>query len=176
MNTEIELKFEIDSTFDTSSLGFGKREHQLTVMYDKDGYLEDYDARLRLRKTGDRAKLSYKKPLTRFGIKREIEIEVDVGSFSEAEALLMVLGYQPVSSYEKYRSVAVRDGVELMLDEYPFATYLEIEGKEVKIKKVAKDLGLKGNITKSCDTLFREWRIKNNLKPTPHMRFDDYDK
>lgn len=67
--------------------------------------------------------------------------------------------------------------VKLDLDEYPFANFLEIEGEEDSVKKVASNLGfdLSAALTKACDTLFTEWRAAKGLVMKPHMRFEDYD-
>jgi len=94
------------------------------------------------------------------------------------QKILGQLEFEPVSSYERFRTEFVKDKVKFTIDEYPFANFLEIEGKEDKILAFAKELGFSvtDNITEPCDTLFVEWRIKNGLKPTSHMIFGKYDK
>lgn len=192
---EIELKFKIEKPFEVvrklKRLGFlcsyyEDQRHQETIMYDNaDKIMEKKDSRLRVRKREKlNIQVSYKKPITREGIKKEIEHEITIYA-GEEESFMKILeemGFAPVSSYEKYRTTLTTttpttgNKVKAEIDEYPFATYLEIEGSEEEIKKVAKELGLdmKDNITKSCDDLFAEWRKERGLKPKANMRFSDY--
>ena len=129
---EIELKFEVDEEFAAElhrRYSFGDYLYQLTVMFDKENELQGVDARLRLRKTGELVTLDYKKPLSRFGVKQELEKTIRVDSFENAEAILRLLNYFPVSSYEKYRARKEIDGQEVAIDKYPFAVFVEIEGE-----------------------------------------------
>lgn len=185
---EIEYKFEISSDGITDirskllDLHFEERlprTHELTVMYDNpQEMMQITDGRVRLRKTGDKTQISYKKPLTREGVKREIEHQTDVGDFGVMEEILEAMDFRRKSSYERYRTIFHSGNVEVMIDEFPFATYLEIEGPDDEIRDVAKDLDLdtNNNLTDSCDTLFTQWREARDLKPTLHMTFSNYDK
>ena len=85
--------------------------------------------------------------------------------------------FTPTTSYERYRTT-LTNKVKATIDEYPFTTFLEIEGDEDEIKRVAGELklDLKDNLTDPCDTLFQKWRKKMGLDFKPHMLFDDYDK
>lgn len=186
---EIELKFgvvseEIKKYMDRMvGLGFvfGDRRYEKTVMYDNPGTLMQIsDGRVRLRKIGEETEFSYKKPITRNGIKKEIEYEVTTSNFEITEKILENMEYLPVSSYERYRVTGFNKdkSIKLTIDEFPFANYIEIEGNEEKIKKIALNLGLKieKNITKSCDTLYQEWRKDKGLIFAPHMLFEGFDK
>lgn len=185
---EIEYKFEItpgeideirSRLFD---LGFAEhlpRTHELTVMYDNpQEIMQITDGRVRLRKTGEKTQISYKKPLTREGVKREIEHQTDVGNFGVMEEILEAMDYRRKSSYERYRTIFQGGNVEVMIDEFPFAIFVEIEGSDGDIGAVAEKLGfdLLKNLTESCDTLFTKWREERGLKPALHMTFDGYDK
>lgn len=184
---EIELKFLIrldDIKKITAFLkkkGFRitqKRTYEKTVMYDNPQQLmRATDGRIRIRIIGKSCEFSYKKPLTRKGIKKEEEYEVVVSDFSKLEKILEKMDFKPVSSYERYRTRLEKDHIEVTIDEYPFALFVEIEGEEEKIKKLAQELGfsLENNLTDSCDTLFQKWRSKKGLPFKPHMRFEDYD-
>lgn len=182
---EVELKFEIAPTIKTllparlKRLGFKKfQDHvfEKTVMYDNNDHLmQTSDGRLRLRSNGKTVELSYKKPLSRKGIKREIEYETEVADQTMMEKILKAAGFHPTTSYERYRTLWIKNNIKVTIDEYPFATFLEIEGDQSTIKQVAVELGfdLKNNLTDSCDTLFTKWRIAHGLTPTPHMVFDE---
>jgi len=188
---EIELKFKIDNVSEMirrlKEIGFFMspfdfQKYQKTVMHDNaDKIMQKKDCRLRVRTAGENnIELSYKKPITREGIKKEIEYEliIDDDDGEEFKKILKEMGFEPVSSYEKYRTTLTRNETKADIDEYPFANYLEIEGSEEEIKKVANELGLdmKDNLTESCDNLFAEWRKERELKPKTNMLFKTYDK
>lgn len=181
---EIELKFEIKKEKTITSrlikLGFkikNKKTYEKTVMFDNPQKLMQItDGRVRLRQTGKKIEFSYKKPLTREGIKKEIEYEVEVSDFKKIVKILEMMKFAQTTSYERYRTEFGKNGVKATIDEFPFATFLELEGSENKIKNIARDLGfnLNDNITDSCDTIFTKRRIAKGLKPISHIRFDDY--
>lgn len=183
---EIELKFEIENTEKIAQalkgLGFvlkRERTYEKTVMYDNPAELMQItDGRVRVRQSGDRVEFSYKKPITREGIKQEIEYEVEVSNFAELERILESMEFTPTTSYERYRTELEKDGVKATIDEFPFVKFLELEGPKDQIKAAAEGLGfaMKDNLTDSCDTLFTKWRQEKGLKPVPHMRFDDYQR
>ncbi len=186
---EIELKFKIEENQINSILenlqrigfSFGhSRFYEKTVMFDnKDKIMQKTDGRIRLRSSGDLIELGYKKPLTREGIKKEIEYEVSVSDFELTEKILKEMGFYPTTSYERYRTLLIDNNkTKVTIDEYPFAVFIEIEGEENKIIEIASklDLNLKKNLTDACDTLFQQWRKERGLPFKPHMRFEDYDK
>lgn len=183
---EVELKFEIKKekieglVSQLKKLGFtaSKRIYEKTVMYDNPQQLmQTTDGRVRLRVTGDKCEFCYKKPLTREGVKKEIEHEVVVSDFDTTEKILGAMEFTSTTSYERYRTT-LTNKVKVTIDEYPFATFLEIEGEEDEIKKVAGELklDLKGNLTDPCDTLFQKWRKERGLGFKPQLLFKDYDK
>mgnify|MGYP001602774502 FL=1 len=184
---EIELKFLIGKDnltdllkcLEKQSFVISKtRIHELSVMYDNsDGLMQKTDGRIRVRQSGDKVELAYKKPISRKGIKKEIEYEVVISDLGDLQAILREMKFEPVSSYERYRTEYVLSNVKIALDEYPFASFIEIEGTESDIINVAKKLNFKltDNLTDSCDTLFTKWREQKGLSPKPHMKFDDYD-
>src|SRR3989344_6705615 len=110
MAEEIELKFEVKDYLNTIQKlmkvsKFKASAYEITVMYDEGKKLFDKDARLRLRKKVDiindkeATEISYKKPLTREGIKIEEEYETSVGNFDEMEQIFANIGFTRVSSY-----------------------------------------------------------------------------
>lgn len=180
---EIELKFEIKNIKKIINqllkLGFKqtkKRTLEKTVMFDNpQGLMQTTDGRIRLRQGGKKIELSYKKPITRNGIKKELEYETEVSYFGETKKILEMMEFTPTTSYERYRTEFEKDGLKATIDEFPFAVFLELEGPENGIKKVAKamDFDLKNNLTDSCDTIFTKRRLAKGLKPINHIKFDN---
>lgn len=186
---EIELKFRIQTEnireltrllkHNNFSLRI-QRTYEKTVMYDNP-YLvmQTTNGRIRLRLSGSRCELSYKRPLARSGVKKEIEYEVRVSDFEVAEKILEMMEFWPVTSYERYRTVftSKNGGVKVAIDEYPFAVFFEIEGKKKNIKRLACKLGfsLKDNLIDPCDTLFQKWRVARSLPFKSHMLFKNYE-
>ena len=85
--------------------------------------------------------------------------------------------FKPNYAYERFRTKYTNGEVEIVLDEFPFANFVEIEGAEDKILAVGERLGLdfKDNINDSCDNLFASWRKEQGLEPTNMMTFDTFD-
>lgn len=70
------------------------------------------------------------------------ELEVEVSDFDTMSLIIQRLGLRPLQIYEKYRETFQFDGVEVVLDELPYGNFVELEGSEKGIKKVAFLLGL----------------------------------
>ena len=181
-NIEIELKFEIRFEEISSyiskleNLGFKNigRVHEMNVMYDNGKQLmQATDGRIRLRKSGDDTRLTYKKPLSRKGVKKEIEYEISVSDFDKTEKILEMMEFKRTTSYERYRTYLDNHNIEVMIDEFPFATFIEIEGEETKIKVIASKLGfsMKDNLTGSCDTIYTKRCISQGISPSLHILF-----
>jgi adenylate cyclase class 2 len=125
------------------------------------------DARASLRATGRIVRLRRREPgeaiLTYKGQKRIVEgirsreeVESAIGDAAALQAILAALGLRPAFRYQKYReSWAWRD-VEIVVDETPIGTYLEIEGPLATIHAAARALGFdpKDYITESYIGLF----------------------
>ena len=105
--------------------------------------LEQSGRMLRLRQD-DRARVTYKANAhADGGLIFRTELEFTVDNFLIAQKLFEALGYQVTISYEKYRRVYRMGEVEVMLDELPLGTFVEVEGpNRVLIKGVAQMLGL----------------------------------
>jgi adenylate cyclase, class 2 len=188
MSIEIEYKFALQVSIPVfvqllADCGYtlGPRDYEKTVMYDNPSQLmQTTDGRVRLRQSGDRYSLSYKKPLpSQPGEpKREIEHETGVGDFVIIDRILRAMDFAPTSSYEKYRTKVNEGAVQITIDEYPYQTFVEIEGDEDKIAAVAKQLGFDVNdhLSLPADTLFNQWRVVRGLPERMHLSFDSYDK
>ena len=99
---------------------------------------------LRLRRTADAVLLTFKGPRSdREGVRSRPEVEVEVKP-SEADALEAILrgvGFQPVFRYQKYRETYRLGELEIVVDETPIGTFLEIEGPPPQIHAAAAALG-----------------------------------
>ena len=70
------------------------------------------------------------------------EIETQVESFEQMALILERLGFPPQQVYEKYRETFHLNGVDLVLDELPYGTFLELEGSEEAIHEMTAVLDL----------------------------------
>jgi|SRR5688572_7483849 len=125
---------------------------------------------LRLRQDTD-ARLTYKSASTNEqGVLSRTEIEFIVEDFEKAKQFLEALDYQPIFSYEKYRTTYAlqpsESPIHIMLDELPYGNFVEIEGETVEsIRQVSDALNLKWKaaIGASYSALFRHVSKTLNL-------------
>jgi adenylate cyclase class 2 len=98
---------------------------------------------LRLRQDS-RARLTFKAPgMTNVhGLYERYEAEVEVSDFETMDVILTRLGYVPSMIYEKYRTTYMLHGAEVVLDEMPYGSFVEIEGDEVSIPYAVAQLAL----------------------------------
>jgi adenylate cyclase class 2 len=99
---------------------------------------------LRLRRDHE-VRLTYKGPPNpRAEVQERQEIEFGVGDFAAARRLLIALGYEVSAIYEKYRTTYRWREVEIVLDELPCGSFIEIEGPGAgAIRCAAEELGLR---------------------------------
>ncbi|MBV9957585.1 MAG: class IV adenylate cyclase [Acidobacteria bacterium] len=98
---------------------------------------------LRLRRVGGRAVLTYKERFpSESSIKHQREDETVVEDAEAMAAILEALGYSPALVYEKRRATWRVNEVEVVLDELPFGSFMEIEGAEQAILAAEKLLEL----------------------------------
>src|SRR5206468_6223443 len=98
---------------------------------------------LRLRRDR-RNRITYKEPPTQRDVDFKImqEYEVEVSDFGQAHAILTKLGFALSLRFEKYRETFTYQGAEIVLDEVPFGTFMEIEGAREVIRELVTALGL----------------------------------
>jgi adenylate cyclase class 2 len=98
---------------------------------------------LRLRRAAGRAVVTFKGPRQERGdgVKSRPEIETDVSDGDAFEAILSALGYRKIFRYQKYRESYHWRDVEIVVDETPIGTFLEIEGPVATIHEAARALG-----------------------------------
>jgi adenylate cyclase class 2 len=98
---------------------------------------------LRLRRAAGRAIVTFKGPRQdrADGVKSRTEIETEVADAEAFDAILRALGYVKVFRYQKYRESYHWRDVEIVVDETPIGTFLEIEGPVTTIHETARALG-----------------------------------
>lgn len=112
------------------------------LLDDEVGSLRKTGSVLRLRRTPEGGTLTYKgaRRLEQ-GIKSREEIETPVGDADALQAMLARLGLRQVFRYQKYRETYEWEGQEIVVDETPIGTFLEIEGDVEGIHRTASALG-----------------------------------
>ncbi|HDJ23927.1 MAG TPA: class IV adenylate cyclase [Candidatus Aminicenantes bacterium] len=148
--TEIEVKIKISSLPDLR-----KKLEELGAEIIKDRYFEDntlYDFKhqelrqkksaLRLRKINKKCFLTFKgPPLKSRSFKIREEYETEVKNEKQTKKILKKIGLKATFTYSKFRTVFKFQRVKLFIDETPIGNFIEIEGKQSDIVKVARQLG-----------------------------------
>ncbi len=119
------------------------RHFEDNVLFDDAaGSLRASGCALRLRRTAAEAIVTYKGPrAAEAGVKSRPEIEVTVGDPDAAQQVLEALGYHKVFRYQKYREAWRWRDAEIVVDETPIGTFLEVEGPVATIHAAAQALG-----------------------------------
>jgi adenylate cyclase class 2 len=171
---EVEIKFLIPDLkaleHKLKDLGFccvTPSTHELNNLYDLPGHkLRRRGELLRLRRYGDKWKLTHKAKGVAGRHKSRAELETSVSDGKQMDAILRALGYSPTFVYEKFRSEWSDSEGHVVLDHTPIGDIAEIEGKSRWIDRTAKALGVssKDYITKSYAELFFDWKRKTKQK------------
>jgi adenylate cyclase class 2 len=103
------------------------------------------------------------------------EYEIEVSDFAQAHTILEKLGFVPALRYEKYRETFTYQGAEIVLDEVPFGTFMEIEASREAIRSIATALGLafEARLVSGYGTIFEAVRSTYNLATT-EMTFEAF--
>lgn len=128
-----------------NSLSFVGRFYEITQQFDhpeisKSFYSLQVDGRFRVRLSKSellsKLKISWKQRLknnksnNKIHREKEVEISLNPDEYNNLMYILNeVIGMKLVESYERYRNVFSNKEVEIVVDEYPFATAIEIESK-----------------------------------------------
>lgn len=75
------------------------------------------------------------------GVRSREEIESEVEDGDAVETILRALGFRPAFRYQKYRECYSWRDAEIVVDETPIGTFLEIEGPIATIHAAARALG-----------------------------------
>ncbi len=109
---------------------------------DASGSLAGAGCLLRVRRTPKGGLLTYKGPRRdREGVKTRREVETTVGDADALQAIVEALGFRRVFRYQKYREVYRWNDVEIVVDDTPIGSFLEIEGTLPGIHEAAAALG-----------------------------------
>lgn len=125
-----------------------------------------------------RARLTYKEPVEQIngGMNTRFEAEVVVDDFDTMTLILGRLGFIPYMVYEKYRTTYTLDDVEIVLDELPYGTFIEIEGAPDAINRMIDKLNLTSarRYIQNYIGLFANIRARRGLTFTD-LTFDNFD-
>ncbi len=151
MAIEIEKKYRLDKKL---LVEMAAKLRELNAVFTADvfeenylhrgGLLDERNAVLRVRKTGDKTLLTYKEKVGTSpdgDFKHKIEFETVVADVAATEHIIEKLGYRLSVVYEKHRKSWHLGNVEVVLDELPFGYYMEIEGAIEDIIEAEKLLG-----------------------------------
>jgi len=101
---------------------------------------------LRLRQDA-RVRLTYKAPPMHDSggsnaVTSRFEAEVTIDDFETMDIILQRLGFHPYVVYEKYRTTYQLGEAEIVLDEMPYGSFIEVEGTADVIESTLAILGL----------------------------------
>ena len=150
------------------------RRLQHDALYDSDGAgLQARRSVLRIRTEDGQSRLTFKGPPqpSRMKLREELETAVEDGGI--LHEVLTRLGFRVWFRYQKYREEF--DGAEAIvaIDETPIGVYIEVEGSEAGIGRVAAALGRSPDayILDSYRGLFAKHRASRGLA-ADHMVFE----
>jgi adenylate cyclase, class 2 len=147
---ESEIKLSVASAEEAQALLVRLGASRVRPRHLEDNLLLDDAARtlaarglvLRVRRTDAAAVLTYKGPRREVdGVKSRTETELEVSDADACLALFEGLGFRPSFRYQKYRETYRWREVEIVIDETPVGTFLEIEGEVADIHQAARALG-----------------------------------
>ncbi len=134
------------------------RHFEVNVLWDDAaGSLRSRGHLLRVRETEAGGVLTFKgERRDQDGVKGREEIETTVSDTVHLALILGALGLMPRFRYEKYREIYRWRDAELMVDETPMGTFLEIEGPPASIHAAAQAAGFTraDYVTESYPALF----------------------
>jgi adenylate cyclase class 2 len=175
---ELEVKFHVSNLAEMekrlvalNAMLVHPRTHEYNLRFDTpDGELAQAESMLRLRRDSA-SHMTFKGPSTTLGgVLARQEIEFDVSNFAIAQKMIEALGFRSKFIYEKYRTTYGLDGMKVTLDELPYGTFVEIEGKQAPaIHEAADKLSLDWTqrLPETYISIFR--RIKELF----HLPFND---
>lgn len=173
MAIEREIKLRFDSADEAREriLALGATPHlgrrlQEDCLFDTDDErLRLQRSTLRVRSESGHALLTFKGPAIPAAIKIREEHETVVSDGAALQTILEELGLHVWFRYEKYREEFTADDAVIALDETPVGVFVEIEGCEDAIHRMAAALGKSPSdyITDSYRFLFLQHRDANGL-------------
>jgi adenylate cyclase class 2 len=147
LEREVKLRFESADAARAAVMAIGAtpvhgRRLQEDSLLDTVG--EDLRRRrsaLRIRVDGGRSLLTFKGPVQPALVKVREELETIVGDGHLLLRMLEELGFRVWFRYQKYREEFAIDDCIVAIDETPVGVFVEIEGSETSIGRIAQALG-----------------------------------
>jgi adenylate cyclase class 2 len=146
--TEVKLRVESPETARQALARLGAtlvqpREFEDNVLLDDSlGSLVASGKLMRLRSTSAGAVLTFKGPSRVVqGTRSRVEIEARILDPDALRSILEGIGLRATFRYQKYRETYAWSDVEIVLDETPLGSFLEIEGRSDAIHAAATALG-----------------------------------
>jgi len=135
--------------------------------------LRDRRCTLRLRVDGDHAFVTFKGTPQPGTMKVREELETSIGDGFVVLQVCERLGFHVWFRYEKYREEFTRGDLVIALDESPIGTFVELEGSQEDILRMANDLGRPPAdfVADSYHALFQKHRQAHG-STAQHMVFD----
>lgn len=144
MSIEIEKKYRITPELRSqlveslAEIGaeFAGEDFEENIIYSND-FLFEKHAVVRIRKTASATKLTFKQRVpSASAAKHQIELETKVDDADSLTSILEGIGLRPAIVYEKKRKTYKLRSAEIVLDELPFGSFMEIEGSLTAIAEV----------------------------------------
>lgn len=168
MPKEVEIKFRVaDPKALTKALkraGFKEvtpSTHEMNSLYDLPGQkLRNRGELLRLREYGNEWVLTHKAKGKTGRHKVRAELQTNVESGEQMDAILRALSFAPTFRYEKYRAEWSDNTGHAVIDQTPIGTFGELEGPPRWIDHTAKALDIAPGdyITQTYADLFFTWK------------------
>lgn len=151
-------------------------EHNIRLSSDHHDFIRDMVV-LRLRRD-DRVRLTYKQPApySTHGEKARLELETEVQDMDTMLEIFAHLGFQPYMVYEKYRTTYHYDDIddtELVVDEMPFGSFIEVEGENITQVLERLELADAYQIVVSYAQLFEQVKARHQLTFSD-LTFDNF--
>lgn len=178
LEREVKLRFASPAAARAAIVGAGGRQtcgrrlQEDALVDTAEGTLRQARSALRVRMEPGRSFLTFKGPVQPALVKMREEIEAAVDDGHTAIALLERLGFHVWFRYEKYREEFVIGALIATVDETPLGTFVELEGGEDDIVRVARILGYEPEayVLDSYRRLFVRHCEERGL-PVTHMQF-----
>jgi adenylate cyclase class 2 len=147
LEREVKLRFDSAESARQAIMGtgatpvHGRRLQEDSLLDTTDETLRRRRSALRVRVDGGRSLLTFKGPVQPAVVKVREELETVVGDGHLLLRVLEELGYHVWFRYQKYREEFAMDDCLVAIDETPVGVFVEIEGGEDGIERVARALG-----------------------------------
>jgi adenylate cyclase class 2 len=148
MQTEIETRFlEINKDelvkklISLGAIDKGEEKLEETIFHAADGSWVGKSKFVRLRKTKNKIKLTFKTNVAQ-KVDSAMEIELEVSDVDKCRELLLQVGLKETRKVEKYRHTFKLSGVTIDVDTWPrIPVYAEVEGPSVEsLQKICSQL------------------------------------